>query len=629
MDNDEHEGEACNEEDFNKAKRNDIFARYGTWLIPYMTLIYIKFPRWKKEELKRQEPKVPDWTIESRFLRFHLPFKKDGQLPGPSRAYCIFFFSVYLICKTFIHWMVYKNFEKSASSWDRSNWSLDVKLKYGGLNNTDKCIILDHLSEENQAKAKLVNYWSQILKLIGSPDEIVNDFWAFGTGMFTFVNIILLTFARYANANESYFKTNTICFYENPLIERRRLAWLSSDLLKRLWRAMDKSRQWSSVFETISASNDQDSKMDLVTIETRRLLNNQKRQHSKVYENNLNHMENFFLPAHLTLRSYKCLVSKVRLTSIVHILISIFIGVIAFGGFINQEIHKRAEKRIEQVECKLWNSLAVSRKWPTQIDLPRSSELNEDHPSAWEVEFILFFTSVPTIQFLIEMIISYWILMAWCFYYLFLVVTNYHSQSIWLDQIQSQLHQIPRQIESCLNIKESHLCSHESIAIKKELIDQSLGLTYVNFVLYTRELRYYKMIFEFLFLQMVLLIMGSALCGFSSLSSISDSNYKALFWIIIIAVILILNVMVYLTVSTTTQLLNLFKVCNGIMAKASQIGMQHSYIINLWRRQILSKRDFQLTFGSNILGLELSRSNMMSFNSYLLGGLLYLYRKSI
>lgn len=664
------EGDSCqslNDKEYSRIKRNGLFGLVCLRMATLFTPMYIEYPTWKKEKLKEEKPFMPDLLIDGRFLRYHLPFNhKRPELPCPFRAYLIILFLIYALIKSIVMYVVFLNLEKAAKAWNPCLDSLEF-----GLNYTTNCILLDQLGEIDRLQARKLEYWANFLRGMGSPVNTINEILPFGLNMFGLLIFVVLSFA-YVNANNPAFKLNSLTLYEDPVIEQRRLRALFVKIFNDLSRAIEKRDLWhmkmamsivncEQPFQEIELSPHKSHEipsfpMDIFEFPFEhkwKLFDYDNNYEDKVVEDLcFNRIEYkmvpkiedllvdrsdsmLILPAHLTLKSYKRLVNIFRLSVGICLLVGLLVAWIGVIGMVCREINQRAETRILEIECKQWNESAVPRRWPSKLEHSTSRLYEQETGNvlsidqlAMEVELPLLGTK-PTFQFLVELVLSYTIMGLWCGAGLVFVMLNHTCQTIWLKQIGTQIRMISHSIDEMIQSNGPKDSVGTQVFIdkhKKHQIEENLALTYTNFVLFRRELPHNVAVYSYALIQLTLIVMGGALSGFMCLSS---GRNRLLVWTVTIITVIVLDFIAYLSVSTTTQVHHLFKYCNSLMAKASQLGMEHSYMFELWRRQILSSVDVELTFGTRILGFELTRSNLVQFNSYVLGATLYLYRSTM
>lgn len=65
------------------------------------------------------------------------------------------------------------------------------------------------------------------------------------------------------------------------------------------------------------------------------------------------------------------------------------------------------------------------------------------------------------------------------------------------------------------------------------------------------------------------------------------------------------------------------------MVEFARLSMQSSHIITLWRRYIMNLHEIQQAYGTEISTIEISRSNMVQFDFYVILRTLYILESYI
>lgn len=387
------------------------------------------------------------------------------------------------------------------------------------------------------------------------------------------------------------------------------------------------------------------------------------------------------VPAHLTLASYKRQIGCEFYMIALFVLGSSLLASSIATGFFYRELKQRIEQRYEQIHCRLWHPLAIPR-----LNLITIEELHkqdyvaiylayEIDPTQWtqffqviQIEAMQMF-EWPRVLFTYELLFNLMCIASWLGIYMLFVFLNYLSQRTWADQIINQLKLINSQMSLIYNKRQEiyqakklnhkrkkrtttttdssnskrRLCivrgapsdridNHQSklmklnekSSLKNDLsdIEKALGITYLNFMLFKKELRYHKPFFKFVFIQLTLIVGLAAIFAFWS-ESIWTGRTRLIIKVIRICAIILLNQIAQLGVSFTDKIQHLFAQINLIMAKSTQISMQKKLILKLWRRQVMSATEIERTFGISILGTQLSSSTIIQANSYILAAWLY------
>lgn len=456
---------------------------------------------------------------------------------------------------------------------------------------------------------------------------------------------------------------------------------------KQLYHKLDKSDlQYKHTSETVDNAN---SMLLLQQQQKQHQQSQIKRDKITLVNNQMNFeylfmKEDFhFYPAHLRLSSY----NKMFKAALIHIfgfMLNLnFIGYITLVLFLIKESEQRIERRLDELHCHKWNPDAMPRKLMQNLPpfknvehdtLTYESYLAQNNSSispyflATKLELPLLFTG-PCFLIFIETICTVVILSFWVGAYSLITQLNQFTLCTWVNQIHDQLKQINLMFDELIRMETKFLFnlarnneklpqislnwfqsestsnpnsnSDSSFQIERLLyhdlqiqearnqIERALGLSYVNYVIFRREFRYYRPFFKFVALQLTLNVIFGAILALTNLTARGQLDRYIMGTITIVG-IWCLNAVIYVSVDFTSRIQNLFGELNIMMAKSVQLLSARSNefnMISLWRRQLMSSHEIVNTFGVVIFGVELSASNFIQFNSYVLGASLYFLNK--
>lgn len=586
-----------------------------------------------------------------------------------------------------------------SSVWLNQKHSNDTRMSINLITTTTttgyaiKCITFDSLSEKARAQVEWLNQLCNILRLLGSPVNTVNETQLFALTIFAslLVNVIL---SLLKNQDNPLLRVNCVDVHMTPELERRRLrSSLKAHLdcllsepadrphqrfpvLADLYESEDSSgddrefqqRKSSSVNQLDTSSNlvdrcsggeytlQKSSRSSNLTIHMHIIT---EQQEFIRYFINKKHQLLDLQPAHLSVSNYRELMNLELLVAFICILAGIFIAAITDLGLGYRELSQRARQRFEELQCEQWNPNSFPISYPVPlIKLTKqqeqqnstghqyllTSDLIEFGWPAYRRELNEMFTK-NTILFFSELSLSYIMLTHLISTLFALVIIDNRNAALWFDQLREQFGEIMQQLdlvrchEDLISSSSkgggeggsrstseyqstNHRHHHHHPSKSKRFIELKLIQSYLNFVLLIRELNYNKHMFVLVASQICTAVLITVILCFIGLSESTKQNRLVVWFITMIAVFL-LNGLGYLSSRIGNMAQKLFENVNNMMAKTSQIGMKHSHIVQLWRVQIICPAEIELMFGTSVLGVDLSHSNLLQFNTYVLGASIY------
>lgn len=209
-----------------------------------------------------------------------------------------------------------------------------------------------------------------------------------------------------------------------------------------------------------------------------------------------------------------------------------------------------------------------------------------------------------------------------------LFITSLLDKITWLNQIERQMEDCSalmekhkensksvKYLESITNVADENATIVHDCKIRVKLV-KSLLEVYSNYELLRRQLPNYKLVAEFFItqaaLQTALALMMSYIIG----SNIDDSDSKLLLFTI---TYLVFYVNCYLVGGAyfVNKLDRLLKTATKLIAHATETPAKSSFVLQTWRRQLVSEKDVRGLYSPKILGANLSFGLVMSFNFYL------------
>lgn len=162
------------------------------------------------------------------------------------------------------------------------------------------------------------------------------------------------------------------------------------------------------------------------------------------------------------------------------------------------------------------------------------------------------------------------------------------------------------------------LLPHQQDRLLIRKIKKALTVTYLNYELFRRDV---QTLLDFLnssanfVTYMVLLI---ALQCYFVFTNMIKTN-QILMWFEWLASLFVYNLFFYMFATVTNRVNDLsHKICN-MTGRAGANSLELTYIISLWRRQMLSEAEVKSLFTTRTFGIQYTQSNQITFNSYVLG----------
>lgn len=615
-------------------------------------------------------------------IRFHMPFESCPHRKS-TLSTIIQLVNLYIVLKLSIINLIYMR-----KQYELSNWQPDLSLinhaKY-----TDRCIVLETLNKQDQDHIEMIEYYAKITNYFGSMVQSKNILLSFCCSLMLYVCILKYSFAI-GHRKDPHFRLHSLTFRYMPLLERLRVKNMITNLMdimnKRTIYGTSKLdqkeiqlkqdicltydfntkiyhdyRNFLFVDSKGSLLNELEFKNILLWFRKKKLIQalKNKRELKQQQEHCINN-EIRLIPSHLKLSSHRKQLRFEEIISFAWSLSTILLAIVSLGGVWYAELSSRVEHRLEEFHCRRWNSAGISRKWLDASSV--SFEYNANQQAAYEqfaaskqtwsdwanVAFGIELKnslSLSVVLFNFELIILATIFCNWFAMYIIIYASIYNSTQEWLEQIHGQLKIILQMMQFYLEQSEANHDNHNKnnhnndnfynyIEINKLMllyvkrIEKSLQLTYINFLLFQSDNRFSRSIFRFLVKLLALINLCLVLLSATLPSGVDDALNRYLTCFIGVYTIGMLNVCGLISVKFTSKIQEIFNLVNLIMAKSIRMSMESNDIVLLWRRQIMSISEAEKAFGLNILGFDLTYSNFIQFNSYILGGALYIIKEN-
>lgn len=300
------------------------------------------------------------------------------------------------------------------------------------------------------------------------------------------------------------------------------------------------------------------------------------------------------------------------------------------------EAVSRIETRREQIKCELWNPNGTLIRDPLRLKIydplsqvERQAYLDYDGQS-WtmfsklcEIEIYHFLNWRLVGLYLGSMffIIFHCILIG---FYLGILIGGFAFRKIWTKQLLNQFDNSIKMMENIWLIKQTNL-PIELIEEQVKSVKEVLLVTYLNYELFISENTNYQRVMDSL--AEIMLVICFIICfAWSITIHYASASYFTLGWLVSSLAVCLCNLIFILSISMVSDLQQIFHRINLIEGKASLISMELTSIIILWRRHSLCDREIQDIYATRVASISLTKSNLLTMNTYILGAVLFLLK---
>lgn len=341
---------------------------------------------------------------------------------------------------------------------------------------------------------------------------------------------------------------------------------------------------------------------------------------------------------------------------------------INMGSMIVYQVYRRVGERLAKAQCERWQPDAQMPKHRIDFDdkfWKQNRQVYLDYgQNENNIPFHLYLLELRNLfsyrDFLMLLFnkISYMFVYSWfhVFYWVVYAV-NFHFQLIWLIDIQRQLkvlnamlaytvaeeHELTNELAD-LEQQQQQLVTPAELQQQQQYIDRLnqagamrreqrvrsiykvMAATYFNFELFRRQYEHARWMANHIAGYMVLLLLANV--GFAYLSN-GFKHAEVYSYLIIIISFICIGLANTIFVTSSIIIVRMRRISSSLLqcfANSSELSISMSYVVALWRRQLMCDRDFRSSYSMTLFGFELSPANMLTLNSYLLGLALIIYK---
>lgn len=332
---------------------------------------------------------------------------------------------------------------------------------------------------------------------------------------------------------------------------------------------------------------------------------------------------NYLIPDNLTASTMRYLIYRQYIVVLLCYGYAFLFGLTAATGFYYNELESCINERIEEIKCNSINSTYINKSLMLPDLTYKEREIYDKYLNGtlslfsllYQVEIGKLFTP-KSVQIFVEAGFLFVVFAFGAGIQFVLVFGGLFTSVRWIEQIKDQL-------TICTELlRKLHINLNEEA---KNQVEKALAITYINFMAFTRDHRNYRDYLRNCTTTITCILLSIFLLCYS-LGMGNSSKTLPYGWAIICEVVVLLNVMGRISGYLNQKIQQVFALINDAMAKCSLNDMEFNYIVTLWRRQILTRQEVQNFYGVRVLEVRLTYSNLVKFNSYVLGFCLYLAR---
>lgn len=310
-------------------------------------------------------------------------------------------------------------------------------------------------------------------------------------------------------------------------------------------------------------------------------------------------------------------------------------NLISVSSTISRVLKLRLAERLKQVDCERWQPGGLLAKttlhfddsfWLTNRHLYYNHKPGDETSKLLVLELVYLLSDANTCFALTMLLLTN------LFYPLVTIVSKvvfavcYHYQLVWLTDLEQQMQLLNNLLSHQLSVSKQPKEEEEEADSTLLLAShKAMALVYFNFELFRRQYETFRhigsLIASYIILQSMFVV--SLLC--LAYSHKTPEVHKRHLIEFMLFIMLYINVMY---VSSSALIVRVQRLSVGqlqLLARLAELSISLSHIGCLWRRQLQNEADIRSDFALTLFGFELSPTNLLTVNSYLLGFGLLLY----
>lgn len=537
-------------------------------------------------------------------------------------------------------------------------------------NRTELCAPRGDIYEPDTQLGNKLRQMRKYLIMMGAPVIDSGQLLVFGL-MVVIITTIMMYLGALLGKNRKFY-LNSLSFYLNPVEERKRIKVRLMKIADNLYRdEKPTSRTFESPWDsigikyktTLECSQQNQSQLELANISGYPIENLNTQPCYCIEDNNefarsnftrniiSENLVQFVRPSNLSHRFH--LVMSRRHLQTVTIYGFLMIGMILVVVYVtlSGELYSRTRNRLEQFKCEALLQDGTLIK--DVFDFGNShldeydknvyiSYMNNTDRSVlgiyWvESKRILTYGFLKTA---FEVTVTCLIICAWLFDYIWSFLQGCIFSLEWVRQIQEQMdlcinsitnlqrneHQLHNQSNNNNN-NNIDLQSLETVKRRerdKRTAERALTVTYLNFELFRREYPEFRSVTNFINFNWIPIVLLNSAAAYLIVSTFKRDvgfiyaiNYSCIFGF---------NLYVSFCVTLLRQIQKLYRSITMILVRSSLSSLNHSEIINLWRRQVMSESEVIDSYSLQLSGCNFSLSTLIAIDSYIIALWMTLFR---
>lgn len=587
-------------------------------------------------------------------------FRKIFDCPqGCSKLWALWVtYMLFIICKATSASLLHIHLANLVNEWNPKVRHTDPTAN----NRTQLCALKSDIMETKEdlvlwSKISSIHTWIRCLGFTANPENTLVPVHlitcCYAIGLFVAVYLI------YVVKRVDFYEL-AISFYMNPLELREKTQRKLLDIMNNLIKLDDRTRirminSANSIKENgnlpqqrISVANSYRRPVSSLSIGEICICKLEERQDRMGFLAMLSedHISSPDMPLCFTSTPFRL---YIKLKIIVFFSITIcWILLVALGYYLiwQREFETRIEARLQQIKCELWHPSGMLIKDSTlinRLDTLENSGFEREQlikydmqlrdPANWTLIVNVFinegkhFIGVGNTLSHAEMFISTSLMGIWFGFNMTVLLDGYLVKYLWAFEIQKEMNECIQRFDlhSALLLEQNKCQTRATLEALKSQLVRRLVLTYANFELLRRNnVKYYNNFYTYVSLMTGLAILSILAMINTVYVRIVRENFILIFSTLAY-VMLLCNLFFFISLKLTNQIERLYLTLDRIIGKSYQIGMQFSYTIEIWRRQILKDGELERIYATNFIGIPLTKSNVITINSYAFGAIGYIY----
>lgn len=310
--------------------------------------------------------------------------------------------------------------------------------------------------------------------------------------------------------------------------------------------------------------------------------------------------------------------------------------ILGIGVFLGKELSIRFDMRLKYLDCELWDRDAVFiRDYSMSIDIFEPSykhrlklwDYKNGITTNWLVCYLHEFVLMCNPRFVFvwaELIIGCSLAGFWLSHDYIIYIDGFLFKFIWSQQIIRELRACSRAL---VILGHGRWPIYEHPAIKSSRYKQmeaALLIAYCNFELYRKNQHYYRTFYEYYCFKNCLVTVGFVVLIYTTYSKLASEGMAFIVFLIFLSVCLT-NVTNLICLLIMIKFQRIYCLLNDIVGKMSHVMSSKFYLIAVYQRRLLHDDDVQLLYSTKVIGIQLTRTMVISLNSYIIAALVFLF----